>query len=112
VWSGFLLRREASAHKRLMLLSTIYLTGAGFGRLWGFTVGNALGHGFWPFAASMQSGKDLLILALGGYDLITRGRLHPVYVGAVVWMLGNEVLANWLYFDPTWKVFVSKLLGH
>ncbi len=112
VWSGFLLRRDASAHKRLMLLSTIDLAGAGFGRLWGFAVGDALGHGFWSFTASADLGKDLLIAALGLYDLVTRGRLHPAYLVATVGMLASQWLQSWLYFDPTWKIISLKLIGH
>jgi hypothetical protein len=37
--AGFALRRDPSAHKRLIILSTLYLSTAGFARLWLLTIG-------------------------------------------------------------------------
>lgn len=71
VGAGWLLRRNAPAHKRLMLLATVGgLVGPGVSRL--------------PFAAGKPPVIGVLALAflLAGpaYDLVTRRRVHPAYV--------------------------------
>jgi hypothetical protein len=110
--AGMLQRRKASAHKRLMLLSTMYLSNAGFARWFGFVVGQALGTGFWPFFAQIFSGADILVLALGAYDLVTRRQLHPAYLLGCGWILINEVACAWLYYDPWWRAFSPSLIGY
>jgi hypothetical protein len=112
VAAGYFHRADAAAHKRLMLLSTVFLSAAGFSRWWGFVVGDALGTGFWAFVATMNAGPDLIILALGGYDLITRGRLHPAYVWGVSLIGAIELAEAWLYFDPTWQAIALKIAGY
>lgn len=105
------LRRDPSAHKRLMLLSLFYLSTAGFARLWLLTIGPAGTDGFWGFFIAFNLGGDIPIALLGAYDLATRGRLHPAYVLGAGWVLANELAAAWLYFSPGWKVISIKLLG-
>lgn len=70
------LRRRTEWHRRLMLGATAILTEAAFGRLLPLPfMGEAK---FWALA-----GSGLLVIAAGaGYDLVTRGRIHPAY-GAV-----------------------------
>jgi hypothetical protein len=108
--AGLILRRDPSAHKRLMLLSTLYLSTAGFARLLLLTVGPDTA-GFWSFFVAYNLGGDILIAALGLYDLVTRGRLHPAYVAGTVWILTNEFVADWLFFAPWWKPVAIRLLG-
>ena len=105
------LRRDASAHKRLMLLSLFYLSTAGFARLWLSTIGPAGTDHFWGFFVAFNLGGDIPILLLGAYDLVTRRRLHPAYVLGAGWILANELAAAWLYFSPAWKAISLKLLG-
>jgi hypothetical protein len=109
--AGIALRRDSSAHKRLMLLSTFYLGTAGFARLWLFTIGEAGTDHFWGFFAAFNLGGDIAIVLLGIYDLATRGRLHPAYVLGAGWILVNELAATWLYFSPGWKAISVRLLG-
>ena len=109
--AGIVLRRDPSAHKRLMLLSTFYLSTAGFARLWLFTIGPAGTGSFWGFFIAFNLGGDIAVAALGIYDLVTRGRLHPAYVLGAGWVLVNELVAAWLYFSPGWKAISIKLLG-
>jgi hypothetical protein len=94
------LRRDPSAHKRLMLLSLFYLSTAGFARLWLFTIGPAGTNSFWGFFVAYNLGGDIAIVLLGAYDLVTRGRLHPAYVLGAGWVLANELAAAWLFFSP------------
>ncbi|HEX4104663.1 MAG TPA: hypothetical protein VHX92_00375 [Rhizomicrobium sp.] len=108
---GIALRRDPSAHKRLMLLSTFYLSTAGFARLWLFTIGPAGTDSFWGFFLAYNLGGDIAVAALGIYDLATRGRLHPAYMLGAGWIVVNELAAAWLYFSPGWKAISVRLLG-
>jgi hypothetical protein len=109
--AGLSLRRDPSAHKRLMLLSTFYLGTAGFARLWLLTIGDAGTDHFWGFFIAYNLGGDIAIVLLGVYDLVTRGRLHPAYVLGAGWIMVNELAAAWLFFNPGWKAISLKLLG-
>ena len=110
--AGLWQRGDSAAHKRLMLLSTIYLSSAGFARLWDFMVGDALGDGFWPFFTELYLAVDLLVLALGLHDFVRRRRLHPAYLAGVGWIFVNEVGSVGLYFSPAWRAFAPALIGH
>ena len=84
--AGLLLRGEAAAHKRLMLLlATMFISDAGYARWLGDPIEAALGHNFVGFYLSDYLGSGLLILALGAYDLISRRRLHPAYIAGATW---------------------------
>jgi hypothetical protein len=110
-FAGIMRRRDSSAHKRLMLLSTLYLSTAGFARLWLLTIGTAGTDTFWGFFIAYNIGGDIVIALLGVYDLATRGRLHPAYVLGAGWVLANELAAAWLFFSPGWKAISIRLLG-
>ena len=109
--AAIFLRRDPSAHKRLMLLSLFYLSTAGFARLWLLTIGPAGTDSFWGFFIAYNLGGNLPVVLLGAYDLATRGRLHPAYVAGAGWILANELAAAWLYFSPAWKTISLTLLG-
>jgi hypothetical protein len=110
--AGLLLRSQAAAHKRLMLLATLYISDAGFSRLLGDGLTQALGHGYWPYFAGLYLGNDVLILGVGGYDLVTRRRLHPAYVAAVAWIAAIQMLSVHMRWDAAWKVTATHLLGY
>jgi len=112
ILGGVLMRRHAAAHKRLMLMGTVALTEPGFGRLIEDPLYHLLRDGIWPYMVETYVGTWALIILFAGYDLITRKRLHPAFVAAVVWCLANESLAAWLYYQPGWAVFTRHLLGH
>jgi hypothetical protein len=109
--AGIAMRRDPSAHKRLTILSTLYLSTAGFARLWLLTIGPTGTDGFWGFFLAYNLGGDVLIAMLGLYDLRTRGRLHSAYVVGGGWVLVNELAAAWLYFSPSWKAISVRILG-
>jgi hypothetical protein len=106
------LRRDAAAHKRLMLLATLFLTTAGFGRWLADPLQALLGDGFLPFLAEFFGGTIFLVVGLGTYDFITRHRLHPAYVAGASLGIASEVLAAWLYVDPAWKAVSLRIIGH
>ncbi|HXP60507.1 MAG TPA: hypothetical protein VN829_08455 [Dongiaceae bacterium] len=107
-----LLRRDAAAHKRLMLLATMSLLQAGFIRWWGKAMLTAFGRGFLGGWMADYLGVSLLVLGLGVYDLVTRRRLHPAYVLGAIWILSWQFIAKWLYVSPWWKDVSLHLLGH
>lgn len=68
-WLGIARRRDAQAHKRLMLLGTLQMATPGIAR-W---------PGLAPFGPPAFFGiTDLLLVALAIFDWRTRGKLHPV----------------------------------
>ena len=110
--AALILRGDAAAHKRLILLATMSLLQAGFIRWWGAAMYAAFGHGFLGGWMADYLGVSLLVLGLGGYDLVTRSRLHPAYLLGAIWILSWQFIAKWLYVSPWWKVVALHLLGH
>jgi uncharacterized membrane protein len=110
--AAFALRNESSAHKRLILLATLYISDAGFARLFGDGMQGLLGNGFWPFLAEAYLANNLLAVGIGAYDLITRKRLHPAYVAGMAWTFGMQLTASALYHAPAWKPVALALIGH
>ena len=105
------LRKTPSAHKRLMLLATIFICDAGFARWWGDGLIGLLGHNYGGLLAALYLGDILLVALLGIYDLATRGRLHPVYIFGAGLGLGAELIAIWLYTSPWWTTLSTTILG-
>jgi len=105
------LRRDAAAHKRLMLLATLLLTTAGFGRWLSEPLHAVFGDGFGRFLVEFYGATTLLILLLGAYDIVTRRRLHPAYTAGAALGIASQVVAAWLYFSPWWKLVPLHLIG-
>jgi hypothetical protein len=95
-----------------MLLGLIYISDAGFARLINGFVAAPLGEGVLGEIVALYMGSDLLMLGLGAYDLATRGRLHPAYVGGVLWTLTLQCLGVVLLNNPAWKALSLHLIGH
>jgi hypothetical protein len=110
--AGFLMRRNAAAHKRLMVMGTIAVTEPGFSRIWMPLLEARLGEGYVPFYISTYIGTFLLVIALGVYDFATRRRLHPAYIAAAIWIFANEALADWLFHQPFWLASMKAMTGH
>jgi len=109
--AGLLLRGNAAAHKRLMLLGLIYISDAGFARLLNGFVAVPFGETRWGEFTALYFCSDLLMLGLGAYDLVTRGRLHPAYVAGVAWMVALQCTALVLLNDAGWKALSLHLIG-
>ena len=110
--AGYAMRRDAASHKRLMLMGTIAVTEPGFSRIWLSALVDRLGEGYLPFYVETFIGTFVLVIAVGAYDLATRGRLHPAYVASALWIFANEGLATWLYYQPFWLHAVRTMAGH
>jgi hypothetical protein len=120
--AGMMLRRSPAAHKRLMLIATLGLTDAGFGRwlspklvewmgLTNYWDLKTFAEGAWPFIRFQLLPAYTLIAALGAFDLLTRKRLHPVYLRAIACCLPIHLLAGWLYFQPFWKSIALRIIS-
>lgn len=109
--AAIVLRKTADAHKRLMILTTIFIANAGFARWWAPVMERFLGDGYWGSWAQDYFADLLLIALLGAYDLITRRRLYSAYVLGAAWGLGVELISVWLYVAPWWKPVATALIG-
>ena len=102
VAAGWYFRRNAQAHKRLMLMATASgLVGPGVGRL--------------PFASGKPPVIGLIVLAFlfAGpvYDLVTRRRVHQAYLWSVpLAFLAIPPVAAALAASATWHRIASMLL--
>lgn len=106
---GLLRRKDLPAHKRLMILSAIALSDAGFGRIWqaGFRI-PATGPLTWWL--SYYWGIPLLLVAMAGWDLWRRRTIHwTVPFGAAV-LLTDQALATTLYYSPAWGRVMTSLM--
>ena len=105
-------RARPAAHKRLMLLATLYISDAGFSRWLNAPIGALAGTGFWGQVAAQYLPSDLVVLAIGTYDVITRGRPQAAYVGGVVWTAALQLIAMRLVFSAWWPPIANHLVGH
>jgi hypothetical protein len=110
--AGILLRNSASAHKRLMLMATLYISDAGWARFLGDGIQHAFGKGELSHLASLYFASDLLMLGIGLYDLITRRRVHPAWLAAIAWVAVSQPVIVHLLGDPAWKITAQHLIGY
>jgi hypothetical protein len=97
-------RRDPQAHKRLMLLATVNLLGAGIAR--------------WPFSF-MAVGPpmffaiaDLFIVAIAAWDFASRGRLHPATLWGGLAIVVAQPLRLALSGTGAWLAFAHWATGH
>lgn len=105
-------RKTPSAHKRLILLATIFIADAGFARWWGDAIAKVVGSGFWQDWMALYVSDFLLIALIGAYDLFARRRLHPAFVAGSIFGLTVQAIAVWAYVSPWWKPVAIRLLGY
>jgi hypothetical protein len=115
--AALLLRKDRAAHKRLMLLGTLYISDAGFARWIGDAVETLVrghtGHdGYWSFFASAYAANVTLVLLFGALDFAVNRRLHPAYLAGAAWTLAVMFGASGLFFNPTWHTLAMRLIGH
>ncbi len=100
--AGYLKRRDREAHQRLMLLAVVIgLTGPALGRLLLIGV---------PVPAL---GVINLALIFAGpvYDLVTRRRIHPVYVYGAIWALLTFTPLRFVVGATPWWRHTAHLLA-
>lgn len=104
-------RARPGWHKRLVYLATSAVLVAGFFRWWGDAIYGALPEGLPSEWAANYAGVILLLAIGAGYDLVTRGAVHPVYkVGAPLFLLA-QITAVTVGQSEWWPPIGRELLG-
>ena len=104
-------RRDPPAHKRWMLLANAVILGVPFARWWGQALYARFGDGFWGMVVHTYAGTDLLLLLMAGYDMATRGRLHPVLQVGIPGLLASQLVVSWAYHGAWWPPIVRWIVG-
>ncbi len=104
-------RKDAAAHKRMIVLATAVILSAAHSRWWGDAVSSALGEGYWTATIENFAGPNLLMAIALGYDFATRRRVQPLLGAMVASSLLAEVLAAIIYNSGWWPGFARHLLG-
>jgi len=96
------LRRQAAAHKRLMLIATFELVTAAVGR--------------WPVISAWGvvgafGVTDLFVVAIAVYDYTTRRRIHPATLWGGLFFVASQPLRLIIGGTSAWAAFTSWLIG-
>ena len=104
--AGLLFRRDPAAHKRLMILSAVAISDAGFARMWLNGIKTTLPG---PFGWWLQYfwGIALLLIAMAAWDLWRRRRIHPTLIAGAALLIGGEIVTTILFFSPGWKSLMA-----
>ena len=105
--AALLMRGRPEFHRRLMLVATVLLTDAGFGRFPGWIVPQ-----LW-FPAFAYLAVDLLIGIAIARDLLVMKRVHPVYLWALPLVICAQTIETLLYrtHSAQWMALVHKIIG-
>lgn len=109
--AALLVRKTPSAHKRLILLATAVIAGAAYGRWWDDALIRLFGDGYFGTLVNTYTGCNMLLALAVGYDVVTRGRPHPIYLLAIPTILLGEVATSVVYHWPPWLPFARMLIG-
>jgi hypothetical protein len=102
IYASWRARRRPDAHKRLILIATIGLVGAAFGRFPWSRIGL-------PPAAGAVTGIGTLLLLLIVYELVTIRRVHRSTMWAAPLTFAAVALAVPIGMTPAWHVFAALL---
>jgi len=93
-------RRQPDIHKRLMLMATLELTTAGVARI--------PGAGTMPLFFVLT---DIGLVAMIGYDLVSRGRPHGATVGGGLFLIASQVVRTTAGGTAAWLALARMLAG-
>jgi hypothetical protein len=102
IYSSWRARRRPDAHKRLILIATMGLVAAAFGRFPWSRIGL-------PPAAGAATGLGTLLLILVIYELISIRRIHRSTMWAAPLMLASVALAVPIGMTSIWHAFAALL---
>ena len=102
IYASWKARRRPDAHKRLILLATIGLVEAAFGRFPWSRMGI-------PVAAGAVAGLGILVLLVIAYDLIVLRRLHRSTMWAAPLVFASGALAVPIGMTAAWHAFAAML---
>lgn len=97
---GILLRRNAAAHRRVMMLATICISDAAFSRMVG--LGIAPPATFLGTYLFFEGGNVLLIVLMFLWDW-RRGRVMRQFLVAASLIIGVGLVATCLFFNVAWQ---------
>jgi hypothetical protein len=102
IFAAWRARRKPDAHKRLILLATIGLVEAAFGRFPWSRMGI-------PQAAGAVTGLGILVLLVLVYDLVSIHRIHRSTAWAAPLIFASGALAVPIGMTPVWHSFAGFL---
>ncbi|HXO36831.1 MAG TPA: hypothetical protein VN901_31195 [Candidatus Acidoferrales bacterium] len=102
IYAAWRARRRPDAHKRLILIATMGLVAAAFGRFPWARIGL-------PPAAGAVTGLGILIVILLIYELITIRRIHRSTMWAAPLIFASVALAVPIGMTPAWHAFAGLL---
>lgn len=110
---GLRYRSHPAAHKRLMMLAMVSIADPGFARL----TKHLLPRPDTPLGSFMSVfyGNVLLLVAMFGWDLWRRGRIHPALLAGGLSLIGVELFTACLFYSPAWNstaMRLAHLWGH
>ena len=98
---GIALRQNPAAHKRMMILSSVFLADPGFSRLYSYFWPDEP-HSILPWFLSVFYGNILLIALMAAWDWYRNRLMKSFVIGATI-QLAALFVASLLYFWPPWK---------
>jgi hypothetical protein len=102
IYASWRARRRPDAHKRLILIATMGLVGAAFGRFPWDRIGL-------PPAAGAMTGVGILLLILIIFELITIRRVHRSTIWAAPLVFASIALAVPIGMTSAWHAFATLL---
>jgi hypothetical protein len=108
--AGVIFRRKLAAHKRLMLLSAVAISDAGFARIWIIGIKTEIPG---PFGWWLQYfwGIFLILIAMGAWDLWRWRRIHPAVLFGAALLWAGEIVTTNLNFSQTWRDMMVRLVN-
>jgi hypothetical protein len=108
--AGVIFRRNPAAHKRLMILSAVAISDAGFARIWLIGIKAQIPG---PFGWWIQYfwGIFLILIAMGAWDLWRWRRIHPAVLFGAALLWTGEIVTTILNLSPTWRDVMVRLVN-
>lgn len=104
-------RKDAAAHKRLILLATATIVGAAYTRWWGAAIMDVTGDGFFGMIANTFTPFWLMAGAAVLYDQITRRQVHRVYLVALPLFAASHLAVSAIYQSDWWRPVSRAMTG-
>lgn len=107
--AGVIFRRNPAAHKRLMILSAVAISDAGFARIWIIGIKTQIpgAFGWW---LQFYWGIFLILVAMGAWDLWRWKRIHPTVLYGAAFLWTCEIITAILNFSPAWRDLMVRLV--
>ena len=104
---GSFLRKNLAAHRRVMMLAVIAITGAGFSRL--LSLFSLAPAGFLGTYLFYEGGSVLIILIMFLLDW-RRNRVMKQFVQGTLVLVSVGVASTGIYFNPSWQALSTAWL--